>query len=112
MTSVYPVFRLRCLLGSHIRISLCSDHMLMMIIVIIMMKIVMILSFVLQVKPQVNLLMIGETIDGHDLDLLQLGTHGPGKPLVWIIARQHPGEGGGEGGVGGGGKLGWRGGEG
>jgi len=46
----------------------------------------------MQAKPQVNLLMIGETIDGHDLDLLQLGTHGPGKPLVWIIARQHPGE--------------------
>ncbi|WIA12468.1 hypothetical protein OEZ85_012503 [Tetradesmus obliquus] len=45
-----------------------------------------------QAKPGVKLLMIGETCDGHDLNLLQLGTPGPGKPNVWIIARQHPGE--------------------
>jgi hypothetical protein len=45
----------------------------------------------LQAKPGVKLMMIGETIDGHDLNLLQLGTPGPGKPNVWIIARQHPG---------------------
>ncbi|KAF6262183.1 peptidase M14, carboxypeptidase A [Scenedesmus sp. NREL 46B-D3] len=45
-----------------------------------------------QAKPGVKLLMLGETLDGHDLNLLQLGTPGPGKPNVWIIARQHPGE--------------------
>lgn len=35
--------------------------------------------------------MIGETLDGHDLDLLQLGTPGKGKRNVWVIHRQHPG---------------------
>jgi hypothetical protein len=45
----------------------------------------------IQAKPGVKLKVIGETIDGHDLNLLQLGTPGPGKPNVWIIARQHPG---------------------
>ncbi len=35
--------------------------------------------------------MIGETLDGHDLDLLRVGEPGPGKRNVWITARQHPG---------------------
>jgi len=35
---------------------------------------------------------IGTTLDGRDLDLLQLGTPGEGKAVIWAIARQHPGE--------------------
>lgn len=45
-----------------------------------------------QAHPAARLLMIGETIDGHPLDLLQFGEPGEGKRNVWIIARQHPGE--------------------
>lgn len=36
--------------------------------------------------------MIGETIDGHDLDMLVFGDEHPDKAKIWIIARQHPGE--------------------
>eukprot|EP00879_Flechtneria_rotunda_P018014 GHRR01018879.1.p1 GENE.GHRR01018879.1~~GHRR01018879.1.p1 ORF type:complete len:337 (+),score=67.21 GHRR01018879.1:316-1326(+) len=46
----------------------------------------------IQAKPGVKLHMIGESLDGHDLDVVQFGTPGPGKPSIWIIARQHPGE--------------------
>ena len=35
---------------------------------------------------------LGQTLDGRDLDLLQIGTPGPGKRTLWITARQHPGE--------------------
>lgn len=33
--------------------------------------------------------MIGQTLDGRDMDLLKIGT---GKRVVWVIARQHPNE--------------------
>ena len=33
----------------------------------------------------------GETLDGHDLDLLRIGTPAEGKKNVWVVARQHPG---------------------
>eukprot|EP00878_Enallax_costatus_P010763 GHUV01011240.1.p1 GENE.GHUV01011240.1~~GHUV01011240.1.p1 ORF type:complete len:336 (+),score=49.72 GHUV01011240.1:1466-2473(+) len=46
----------------------------------------------MQAKLGVKLLMIGETLDGHDMDLLQFGEPGKGKRNVWIIHRQHPGE--------------------
>lgn len=46
----------------------------------------------LQSKKGVKLLMIGETLDGHDLDLLQFGESAEGKKKIWIIHRQHPGE--------------------
>lgn len=46
----------------------------------------------MQAKPGVRLHMIGETLDGHDLDMLVLGEAGPAKRSVWIMARQHPGE--------------------
>lgn len=36
--------------------------------------------------------MLGETLDGHDLDLLRVGEPGEGKRNIWIVARQHPGE--------------------
>ena len=47
-----------------------------------------------QVKAGVRLHVLGQTLDGHDLDCLQIGEPGPGKRTVWITARQHPGEGG------------------
>jgi hypothetical protein len=35
---------------------------------------------------------IGRTLDGADLDMLMIGTDGPGKLKCWMIARQHPSE--------------------
>lgn len=35
---------------------------------------------------------LGATVDGRDLDLLQIGTPGEGKKVCWLVARQHPGE--------------------
>lgn len=40
----------------------------------------------------VRLEVLGETLDGHDIDLLRIGQPGKGKRRVWMIARQHPGE--------------------
>lgn len=42
--------------------------------------------------PQVQLDPIGTTLDGRSLDRLVIGTPGRGKPVLWVIARQHPGE--------------------
>ena len=39
-----------------------------------------------------NVTVLGQTLDGRDLDLIQLGEPGPRKRAVWVIARQHPGE--------------------
>lgn len=35
---------------------------------------------------------LGQTLDGRDLDLIRLGEPGPEKRTVWVTARQHPGE--------------------
>ncbi|MEO1553301.1 MAG: M14-type cytosolic carboxypeptidase [Pseudomonadota bacterium] len=35
---------------------------------------------------------LGQTLDGRDLDLITLGEAGPEKRNIWITARQHPGE--------------------
>lgn len=35
---------------------------------------------------------LGQTLDGRDLDLLTIGEPAPGKRTLWITARQHPGE--------------------
>ena len=35
---------------------------------------------------------LGHTLDGRSMDLLELGEAGDGRPVVWVIARQHPGE--------------------
>ncbi len=35
---------------------------------------------------------IGETLDGQDMDLLTIGDMAVGKKVIWVIARQHPGE--------------------
>ena len=35
---------------------------------------------------------IGQTLDGRDLDRLTFGEAAPGKKTIWVTARQHPGE--------------------
>lgn len=35
---------------------------------------------------------LGQTVEGHNIDLLIAGEVDDAKPRVWIIARQHPGE--------------------
>ncbi|CAK0783250.1 hypothetical protein CVIRNUC_006449 [Coccomyxa viridis] len=46
----------------------------------------------IQSDEHVHLDLLGQTLDGHDLDLLRIGEPGKDKKKVWIIARQHPGE--------------------
>jgi len=45
-----------------------------------------------QQSPRCEVIDLGETLDGHDLNLLQLGEPGEGKKTIWVTARQHPGE--------------------
>jgi murein tripeptide amidase MpaA len=45
-----------------------------------------------QAAPHVRLSVLGKTLDGQDMDLLQIGEPGPGKRICWAVARQHPGE--------------------
>ena len=45
-----------------------------------------------QASPRVALSVLGKTLDGQDMDLLQIGEPGPGKRTCWAVARQHPGE--------------------
>ncbi|MGD8325328.1 MAG: M14-type cytosolic carboxypeptidase [Sphingomonadales bacterium] len=42
--------------------------------------------------PHVSAEVLGQTLDGQDMDLLTIGTPGEGKKKCWMIARQHPGE--------------------
>lgn len=35
---------------------------------------------------------LGQSLDGQDIDLLTIGEAGPDKKPLWFIARQHPGE--------------------
>jgi len=39
--------------------------------------------------PEVSLRVLGQTVQGQDLDCLSIGT---GEKIIWVIARQHPGE--------------------
>lgn len=43
-------------------------------------------------SPRVRHQVLGQTVDGADLDLLTIGTAGEGKRVCWTIGRQHPGE--------------------
>ncbi len=43
-------------------------------------------------SPHAALEVLGQTPDGHDLDLLRIGEPGDGRKRCWITARQHPGE--------------------
>ncbi len=42
--------------------------------------------------PLARVTNLGGTVEGRDVDVVMLGTPGPGKTPVWVIARQHPGE--------------------
>lgn len=42
--------------------------------------------------PRASLTVLGQTPDGHDLDLLTIGQNGPGKKVCWVVTRQHPNE--------------------
>jgi len=46
----------------------------------------------LQTEPRCHLRVMGQSIQGRDLDLLQVGEDDGSKQRVWMIARQHPGE--------------------
>ncbi|MEH6524724.1 MAG: M14-type cytosolic carboxypeptidase [Sneathiella sp.] len=43
-------------------------------------------------SPDVFLSVLGETLDGQDMDLLTIGEPAPEKKAYWLVARQHPGE--------------------
>ncbi|WP_417347193.1 M14-type cytosolic carboxypeptidase [Ferrimonas sp.] len=45
-----------------------------------------------QLHPECTLETLGHTLDGNDMSLLTIGTPEPGKKIVWVIGRQHPGE--------------------
>ncbi len=45
-----------------------------------------------QMSNRTQLKVLGRTLDGQDLDLLEIGANAPGARHAWIIARQHPGE--------------------
>jgi murein tripeptide amidase MpaA len=45
-----------------------------------------------QLSPLVSLEVLGKTVDGAAIDLLTIGSPGPGKKICWVIARQHPSE--------------------
>lgn len=45
-----------------------------------------------QCAPRCRLEVLGQTLDGQDLDLLTIGEAGDGKAPCWVFARQHPGE--------------------
>lgn len=43
-------------------------------------------------KSAMQLLAVGKSIEGRDIELLRLGTGQPGRRKLWLIAQQHPGE--------------------
>jgi murein tripeptide amidase MpaA len=45
-----------------------------------------------QQHDRVTLDVLGQTLDGRDMDRLTIGEPGEGKKTIWVIARQHPGE--------------------
>lgn len=45
-----------------------------------------------QNSPLVRVTDLGSSVDGRDISLLTVGSAGPAKQKIWIIARQHPGE--------------------
>lgn len=45
-----------------------------------------------QQSPFVSARVLGESLDGQAIDLLQIGDMSPGKKPAWVIGRQHPGE--------------------
>jgi murein tripeptide amidase MpaA len=45
-----------------------------------------------QQSPRARVDRLGATVDGRDLDRVVVGEPGPGKRVVWVTGRQHPGE--------------------
>jgi len=45
-----------------------------------------------QLDIDCELQVLGQTLDGRDLSLLKIGEEGGGKKVIWMTARQHPGE--------------------
>lgn len=45
-----------------------------------------------QMHPDVSLSVLGQTLDGQDMDMLTIGEPDEDKKVLWVIARQHPGE--------------------
>lgn len=43
-------------------------------------------------SPLVQTSVLGHTLDGQDLDLVEVGHGAEGRKKIWLIARQHPGE--------------------
>ncbi len=42
--------------------------------------------------PEATVSVLGQTLDGRDMDLITIGTPSADKRALWITARQHPGE--------------------
>ena len=45
-----------------------------------------------QMQLDCQLQVLGQTLDGRDMSLLKVGEEGEGKKVIWLTARQHPGE--------------------
>jgi murein tripeptide amidase MpaA len=45
-----------------------------------------------QMSPECELVSIGKTVEGKDIDMLVVGEADDNKKKIWVIARQHPGE--------------------
>lgn len=45
-----------------------------------------------QMHGDCHLHVLGQTIDGRDISLLKIGEEAEGKRIIWLTARQHPGE--------------------
>ncbi len=45
-----------------------------------------------QMHVDCQLQVLGQTLDGRDMSLLKIGEEGEGKNVIWLTARQHPGE--------------------
>ncbi|MCF8468163.1 MAG: hypothetical protein K9G33_12230, partial [Sneathiella sp.] len=43
-------------------------------------------------SPLVSVSVLGQTLEGQDMDLLTIGEVAEGKKSYWLVARQHPGE--------------------
>ncbi len=43
-------------------------------------------------SPLVTSSVLGHTLDGQDMDLVEIGHGSEGRKKIWLIARQHPGE--------------------
>lgn len=45
-----------------------------------------------QLNIDSQLIHLGNTLDGRDMTVLKVGEEGEGKKVIWLTARQHPGE--------------------